>query len=81
MEGFYNFSILGRAASGFFKEVKFLVRGALGGEGLSWIFFPSCSKMQVLDLPKIVALKSKIHGLLRRMLPTSIGIMSYQTWS
>ena len=59
------------------KEGKFLVRGALGGEGLSWIFFPSCSKMQLLDLPKIVALTSKIHGLPRRMLPSSIGIMSH----
>ena len=38
------------------KEGKFLVRGALGEEGLSWIFFPSCSKMQALDLPKMVAL-------------------------
>ena len=60
------------------KEGEFLVMGALGGEGLSWIFFPSCSKMQVLDLPKIVVLTSKIHGLPSRMLPTSIEIMSHQ---
>ena len=60
------------------KEGEFLVRGALGGEGLSWIFFPSCSKMQVLDLPKIVALTSKILGLPNKMLPTSMGRMSHQ---
>ena len=44
---------------------------------LSWIFFPSCSKMHMLVLPWMVAFTSKIQGLPRRMLPTSIGMMSH----
>ena len=58
-------------------EGRFLLRGALGGEGLSWIFFPSCSKMQVLALPRMVASTSKIQGLPRRVLLTSIRMMSH----